>query len=147
MTLAPGLETFLKIMIPLWFSMPLGLAVSAMYALLGRDIYTRMPNFIISFLILSCQIIDLTALTVSIDCAVASLTKTQDPFLREKFHGYIMSICCIVISICIGLAFHFYTINFADILSIFSMVIHIVCFLVAFINGQVTLNEHFQQLK
>uniref|UniRef100_A0A7E4VPC5 G protein-coupled receptor n=1 Tax=Panagrellus redivivus TaxID=6233 RepID=A0A7E4VPC5_PANRE len=130
MTVAPGLQTFLKPMSLLWFFMPLSLTVSNLYILFEFDFTSPVSHFLRSFMVFSSNIIDFSALTISIDCAVASLTRTQDPLLRTKTHGYIASVVCIAITLCIALAYQFDRPRFSDALSYFSMISHISCFVI-----------------
>uniref|UniRef100_A0A7E4UVX8 G_PROTEIN_RECEP_F1_2 domain-containing protein n=1 Tax=Panagrellus redivivus TaxID=6233 RepID=A0A7E4UVX8_PANRE len=126
MTLAPGLRTFLKIMSVLGFAMPLSLFLTSIYTLFGYNFFAPVGNYLRNAMLIASQLIDFTALIVSIDCLIASFTQKKNPFLTAKYHGYFASGFCVFISFCIAGAYYFSS-YFVHVLFLFTTSTHVIC--------------------
>uniref|UniRef100_A0A7E4ZVR9 MARVEL domain-containing protein n=1 Tax=Panagrellus redivivus TaxID=6233 RepID=A0A7E4ZVR9_PANRE len=88
-------------MLPLTLIVPLSTTTVAVYCLFGNEFNAKTTYYLRSVVGFGGLIVDTTALTLSINYAVASFTSDRSPLLQKPVHGYF----AVVISIAFAFGF------------------------------------------
>uniref|UniRef100_A0A7E4ZSF8 G_PROTEIN_RECEP_F1_2 domain-containing protein n=1 Tax=Panagrellus redivivus TaxID=6233 RepID=A0A7E4ZSF8_PANRE len=103
--LEPGLRVYLKIMLTLSFVRPISSMVLSIYCLIGNDVNSPHAYYMRIVTTFSGNIIIISALGISIDCVVASITSQQTPLLRKKIHGYLAAVASVIYALSVSIIY------------------------------------------